>query len=440
MNVYYRPLLEIFYRLEYRLWGFHAAGFHLVNLLIHMANGLLLLALLRRLQFNQWLAFGVSLIFLIHPVQSEAVACVAGISNLLMATFVLLTIYFYVREKYVLSLFILMGALLTKEQVVMTPLLLILVDWYRKTLSFQHVLSGNLEVARTRSPINTFGDDRWRLWLIFAIATLVFLWLRSTISGAHLLEDILQFPGELRLRLLAIPRTLLMYLRLVVAPYDLHYYRNTDILQPNVWGFIGLGLLIIGLIWFVKFKNLSDKRAIIFGGAWFVLTLLPVLNVVPLINEYSFILTAEHFLYLPMVGVVVVIMTVIPACFKRESRTSGPPTCLPAGRLIAFGGDKILFLVVCIILGSLTIHQNTFWRGELPLFERMAKFEPYFGRGQLLLARAYFSNGQKDLALVHYRQALAIMQEYERKAANDKSRRFYQGLMKTMSFELNQIH
>ncbi|MEI7998886.1 MAG: hypothetical protein WCH62_05215, partial [Candidatus Omnitrophota bacterium] len=119
INSYYRPVLEVFYRLEYRLFGFHAAGFHFVNVLIHIINGLLLFSLLCRLQFSKGLAFFISLLFLIHPVQSEAVACVSGISNILSVLFVLLTLYCYVRGIYFLSLLGFVLSLLTKEQAVM---------------------------------------------------------------------------------------------------------------------------------------------------------------------------------------------------------------------------------------------------------------------------------------------------------------------------------
>jgi hypothetical protein len=51
INAYYRPILEIIYRLEYRLFGFNAPGFHLVNVLVHIANGLLLFGLLLSVTF-----------------------------------------------------------------------------------------------------------------------------------------------------------------------------------------------------------------------------------------------------------------------------------------------------------------------------------------------------------------------------------------------------
>ncbi len=396
INAYYRPVLELFYRLEYQLFGFDASGFHLVNVLIHIANGLLVFLLLLRLSLSRWFAFGVSVLFLIHPVQTEAVACVAGISNLLSALFVLLTLYAYVKEKHLWAIAGFVLALLTKEQVIVVPLLLILLDWYQQK------------------------KNRYGLWLWFIVITLGFLSLRANLTGSHMLQDIFQFPGELRLRILAIPRTLLMYLRLLVLPYDLHYYRNTDILASNSLGFIVLGAVSATFIWLVR-KLQINAREIIFALAWFIICLLPVLNIVPLINEYSFILTAEHFLYLPMIGVVMIGGLIIK-------------------RLIPFQKLLVLGIVICLALGMQSIYQNNFWKGEIPLFERMIRFEPNFARGQLLLANAYAAHNQKDLALDHYQKALDIMKKYRKKSANAQASRFYDGFIQEINFDIARIN
>ncbi|MEI7999627.1 MAG: tetratricopeptide repeat protein, partial [Candidatus Omnitrophota bacterium] len=144
-----------------------------------------------------------------------------------------------------------------------------------------------------------------------------------------------------------------------------------------------------------------------------------VLNIVPIINEYSFILTPEHFLYLPVVGGIIVFALIIK-------------------QLISLNHLRAIAVVVCLGLGAQTIYQNTFWSGEIPLFERMVSFEGEFARGHMLLAKAYFSNKQTDWAIDHYNQSLRIMKMYALKATNDKARRFYQGFIKEINFYLAQ--
>ncbi len=394
INSYYRPILEVFYRLEYVLFGFNPAGFHFVNIFIHIINGLLVFALLSSLLFSSWLAFSISAVFLIHPVQTEAVACIAGISNLLSTMLVLLVLFTYKKEKYLWAILSFILALLTKEQVVIVPILLVLLDWYAKK------------------------RNRYGWWACFFLITAGFLWLRAHITGAHMLEDILQSPGELRLRILAIPRTIVMYLRLIGLPYGLHYYRNTDILAANSLGFVILGSLLAGLFWLVK-KAQMNARDIVFGVAWFMICVFPVLNIVPLVNEYSFILTAEHFLYLPMVGIVMIVGLIVQRF-------------VPAQKLVIVG------IVLCLALGLQSIYQNSFWKGEIPLFERMVQFEPNFARGQLLLANAYRSNKEEDLAMPHYQRALEIMKGYRQKSTNLKASMFYDGFIKGINCDLAQ--
>jgi len=109
---------------------------------------------------------------------------------------------------------------------------------------------------------------------------------------------------ELKLRVMAIPATLLMYLRLIVAPYDLHYYRSTDILWPVLKPMLGLSGLVVLTFGVVRNFKAGERNLFLFGLGWFLITLLPTLNILPLVNEYSLILTSEHFLYLPVIGVV----------------------------------------------------------------------------------------------------------------------------------------
>ena len=73
------------------------------------------------------------------------------------------------------------------------------------------------------------------------------MWLRQSVTGGILFKDIMVSPGELYLRLAAIPRVIGMDLRLIFFPYDLHYYRSTDILQSNsiAWGGALISIFVI---------------------------------------------------------------------------------------------------------------------------------------------------------------------------------------------------
>ncbi len=391
INTYYRPLLEIAYRLEYHIFGLHAWGYHIVNICLHALNGVLAYHILVGLGFVQRLAWMAALLFLIHPLQTEAVACVAGISNLMMGLLVFSTLLAYINRQWVAALLCFVVALLAKEQALMAIPLVVLIDIWR-------------------------GKRTWAMWGIFTATALVFLAFRQSISGAHVLADIMQSPGELYLRLAAIARVLLTDIRLVIAPYDLHYYRSTDILAPNIWAWIILVVLMGGIGWLAR-----GRRWIIFTAAWFILALLPVLNVVPLINEYSLILTAEHFLYVPLLGATLAIAFIL----ERLSSVN----------VFIRNSLRILIITACILLAW---HQNNFWRSEITLFKRMAQYEPRFARGHALLGKSYYFNKQYDQALASYEHARWIMEDYLEKAKGTQAQGFYQGFLKGIYFDMAQ--
>jgi len=177
-------------------------------------------------------------------------------------------------------------------------------------------------------------------------------------------------------------------------------------------------MIAIGAIFYVFYRWPLTRPALILGLGWFGAALLPVLNFVPLINEYSYIFTPEHFLYLPIVGVLIVAVTAADYFIKWYRK-----------------------FILSIVIGScllLTWHQNTFWKSEIILYERMLRYEPDFGRGHLLLAKAYYFNNRPKDADGHFKRALTIMSDYAKKASNQTAKRFYLIYMKEILFDWSQ--
>jgi len=136
-----RPLLKLTYTLN-NVSGLGLAGFHVVNLLIHLANSLLVYAVLRRLTHRDDIvfrdqrlaAFLTALVFALHPAQTEAVTYLCGRSTSLAAMFALLSMLLWLRGReyedrsdlYLRSPFVFLLALLCKEYVAVLPLALLL--------------------------------------------------------------------------------------------------------------------------------------------------------------------------------------------------------------------------------------------------------------------------------------------------------------------------
>jgi hypothetical protein len=137
-----RPLLKLSYALNHAS-GAGVVGFHAVNVLIHAGNGLLILWLVRRLaaQLGEppavagWLALATALIFVLHPVQTEAVTYASGRSTSLSALFALGSVAAWVNWRarpagavalLPLSLLLMLAGIATKETVAVVPAALLL--------------------------------------------------------------------------------------------------------------------------------------------------------------------------------------------------------------------------------------------------------------------------------------------------------------------------
>ena len=231
---------------------------------------------------------------------------------------------------------------------------------------------------------------------------------------------------ELGLRLLSIPRTLLVYLSILFFPHDLHYYRSQDILASYMGPLIGLVGVTALVFFLIRQTSARYKKLVLFGLGWFGISLFPTLNIVPLINEYSLILTAEHFLYLPVIGFLIFVFGIVCDWAEKQDLKNRSEWSLAL---------VIVLSVVCIVT---TVRQNTFWRGEIPLFQRTLQFEKSFGRGHILLAKAYYFHHQFDTAIEENLKALSIMQGYANKTENQKARQFYLNFVKEIRFDLGR--
>src|ERR1043166_5686772 len=136
----YFPLVYTTFRIEHALWGLNPTGYHWVNLLLHIANALLVWTVLARLNVpGAWLA---GAIFALHPVEVESVAWITERKNVLMGLFFLLTLLAWIafideRTKrpwrfYALALILYLLALSAKSTACTLPAALLLILWLKK--------------------------------------------------------------------------------------------------------------------------------------------------------------------------------------------------------------------------------------------------------------------------------------------------------------------
>jgi len=415
MLPYYRPLLTLFYKGQYTVFGNQPFFYHLFNLTVHITNTLLVYSIFIFLKSSRLGAAAVATFFLIHPVQTQAVTCIAGVSNILFSLLCFASFRLYLGHLkgegkkallyFVLSLVLFTLSLFVKEQAILFAFLILL-----------------LEVCLPLRPLEALQNKIIR-FLGFLTVAGGYLSFRNLILGG-IAGPSLGPAGELGLRLFSIPKTILTYFKILVFPSGLHYYRTVDILQPFLRPILMLFAVAVLVVVLLSFFSPQERRLAVFGIGWFFLSLLPVLNIAPLIVEYSFVMTSEHFLYFPLFGFLIFISQLwlwgsrVFFKDKSEIKTKG----------------FLIFLAVIFVL--LSIRQNTYWRGDVPLFERTLRFERQLGRIHILLGKAYFLNGKTDEAMVEYETALSIMRGYLLNIRPEAVRRFYLGYIKESHFDL----
>lgn len=131
-QTYYRPVTFIFYALNYKIWGMNPIGFHLSDIALHLISAIVLYKIGLLLLNNDTLIslIGAS-IFAVHPVNNEPVGRAAS-HEVILGFFIILSIYFFLKEKRYLSWIAYSFALFSKEAAVMLPFALLTLSTHKK--------------------------------------------------------------------------------------------------------------------------------------------------------------------------------------------------------------------------------------------------------------------------------------------------------------------
>lgn len=407
---YYRPLTTTSFALDHAIWGFAPAGFHLTNLLLHIGAGVLLFLILARLRLTAFTSFVLSLIFLIHPIQTEAVTYINSRGDSLYAFFGFMSIYIFIRliqskrtqvslggilfptPKWLLGVLVAVTylcSILAKEIGItiggLLFLVFLLVVYQQQTIK-RTVLSFVKELKKYRTEMITL--------FCCAVLALFYLYLRSTSlnfqNSFDFYQDASTYSQSLMVRLLTFTHVFFVYVRLLLVPFPLHMERTielvTSLRSPWPWLFL---MTNVGLLAMAVRKLRQGKPLLLFGFIWFFLALLPVSGIIP-INGILY----EHWLYVPMVGFFIVMLSLVRS--------------LPAQWQTHIRNKKLLVLVPVFLLYSLlTIRQNFLWSTPIRLYSYLLQHTES-GRIYNNLAMAFAENQQSEQALEAYDMALTF--------------------------------
>jgi protein O-mannosyl-transferase len=379
----YFPLVYTTLRFEYGLWGLHPLGYHIVNVLLHSANALLVWLVLRRLALpGAWLA---AAIFALHPVQVETVAWITELKNTESTFFYLLTLLAWMEfattnswRFYALTFLLYALALFSKTTACTLPGVMLLVLWLK------------------HEPVNR---QRWIQLVPFLVAGLAMGWL-SIWWEKHMGDYQARYDLSFSLpeRLLIATHAVWFYAGKLIWPVDLTFsYPRWDI-NP---GYPGQYLWAIGCALVAGFLWLGRQalgRRPVAAVAFFVVVLSPLLGFIPLFTfNYTFV--ADHYQYLACVGLI--------AWF------AGAATYFSEKWRINPGARYASALILLLMLGTLTWRQagayqnlETLWRDTLA--KNPACWMAHTNLGWLLTAQ-----GNLTEAEWHYREAIRLKPDNE---------------------------
>ena len=361
-GTYYRPLLSLSFMLDHALGGEKPFIYHLSNILLHIAACWLLFVCLNALNYRKGLSFIFAGLFAVHPAISQAVGWIPGRNDVLLAIFILsafiaLIKYSSQRGRPWLALHFTawLAALFTKEAAIFAPPLFLIC-----------LLLSDKDRPQKDLLIYVPG------WIVLSIVWLV---LRTSAIGADNAFSIRRYAG-----FGDIVTGLMSYIGKIFFPFNLSVRPLSGDSNP-IFGIAGL--IFLGII--VWLRGVNNKKMLLFGAAWFVLFLLPTF--IPAAADINFL---EHRLYLPMLGIILIL--------AESNVVSKAP----------FKWLAITGTVIVLFLGVITFHHIGVFSEGVNFWSNAVKTSPSSALAHQMMGRMHFKSGRVEEARREYLRSLDI--------------------------------
>lgn len=377
------PLTWIAHILNWQIHGNNPWGHHLTNVLLHVANTVLLFLLLHFMTGRLWRSACVAALFALHPLHVETVAWVSELKGALSTLFWLLTLCAYARYVrfraqgaksraggcYAITLLLFACGLMTKPIVVTLPFVLLLLDYW--------------PMERWK-PLHTF--QRWCELVKEKVPFFVLAAVLGVLTFSEAPESFLTMDQRINNALVSCPR----YLWKTLWPAEL----AIPYPYPPTWNWpIGVvilaGALMVVITGWVLFRA-KQRPYLITGWFWFLGTLAPVLGVVRM-GTYSM---ADRYTYVSLIGIFLMVAWAAGETVAKHRPWRNAAAAL-AGILLALCAWR-------------TNYQLGFWTDSGTLFTHTLAVTSRNCFAHSSLGTYLLSKGRRDEAMEHYREALRI--------------------------------
>jgi len=374
LSINERPLSLFTIAINYVLHGEKVFGYHVVNFLIHFASGLALYYWLRILPIvkndktkSNWFPIVVALFFLLHPVQTQSVTYIIQRMTSLAGMFLLLSVFFYTKARlkhvetanfksvsfqYILSLIFGVLGVLSKQNVAVFPVVLLLIEFF-----FIRNREGKI--------YKTYITSVVAIGFFAVVAALVTIGLPSETTSISSMQ-------YFATQMLVIPR----YFQMMLVPIGLSLDHGVKIVDGlfNTSSLLGLSfiLLIIGYAIFMA----KREPLFAFGIFWIFITLSVESSFLPITDPMF-----DHRMYLPVAGFGMAFWTLLNR-FLFEKK----PSLL-----------KPVVISILLLFSVMTIARNHVWNSRVAIWTDVTEKYPDHLRGWMALGKMYLNEDVNDV-------------------------------------------
>jgi len=413
----WHPLTWLSHMLDCQLFGLNAGMHHLVNVLFHIANSILLFLVLYRMTKGLWQSAFVAGLFALHPLHVESVAWVSERKDVLSTFFWMLTMGAYayyvehpVFKRYLFVFLFFVLGLLSKPMLVTLPFVLLLLDfWPLKRLRIQ--TTPVIRDKQSEIPLNSHVKKKEQKkraiktepakkkeaseyppptsvlfekvpFFIISIVSSVLTYMAQ--GGA--VGSMQSYPLPVR-----IANALMAYCAYIwkaIWPSGLAVLYPHSGMAPT-WAILGAAVCL-GITTFLITKTIKNYPYLTMGWLWFLGTLVPVIGLVQ-VGVQSM---ADRYTYVPLTGIFIMVSWGVPELLQKWRHYNIVPA--------------ILACVTLLILSFITWTQTKYWQNSMTLYEHTLAVTTNNALIMNNMGKVLEDKGRLDKALKYYNQAIDV--------------------------------
>jgi Flp pilus assembly protein TadD len=395
----WHPLTWLSHMLDCELFGLDPGRMHLVNVVLHIADALLLFAVLKAMTGALWPSAFVAAAFALHPMHVQSVAWIAERKDVLSTLFLFLTLAAYASYvkrggavRYLLAVGLFAAGLMAKPMLVTVPFLLLLLDyWPLGRFAAGGAADRGGERRLGASGARVFGRlvaEKLPFLALSLVSSLVTFLVQQS-SGSVIAVDALPLKYRIINCLLAYAR----YAGKAVWPRNMAVFYPFDA-HKVPWWHIAACVLVLVAVSILVIRLRRSRGYLLVGWLWFVGMLVPVIGLVQVGRQAL----ADRYTYTPYIGLFIMAAWGLPELIPKW----------PERRIVL----SVCALVAIAAMGTAAWRQIGYWSDSITLFSHAIEATrdndiAYNNRGT-----AYSRRGRMRDAMEDFSRAIAIRPDY----------------------------